>query len=219
LKKYARGKLIDLGCGKVPLFEAYKDYITTNVCVDWENTTHKNQYLDYECDLSKTLPFQDGEFDTVVLSDVLEHIPTPAFLWSEMSRILAPGGTIMVNTPFYYCLHATPFDYFRYTKYALIYFAETEGLEVLDLDAMGGTPEILADFLAKHLQFIPFIGKPLAIGLQSLTLLFVKTKIGKYISNKTSRVFPLGYFIVAKKSQSGKRSTVLNSDNSEFSGN
>ena len=34
LKLYARGNLLDLGCGKVPLYEAYKDYIIDNTCVD-----------------------------------------------------------------------------------------------------------------------------------------------------------------------------------------
>ena len=34
LRQYARGKLLDLGCGKVPLFMAYRDYLTHNVCAD-----------------------------------------------------------------------------------------------------------------------------------------------------------------------------------------
>jgi len=77
IPKYAKGKLIDLGCGKVPLFEAYRKYVTDNVCVDWENTRQRNEYLDYEYDITKNLPFKDGEFDTIILSDVLEHIPQP----------------------------------------------------------------------------------------------------------------------------------------------
>ena len=95
LHQYARGKLLDLGCGKVPLFIAYREYVTDNICVDWENTTHKAEYLDFEFDLTKVLPFVDEEFDTIILSDVLEHIPQPEHLWKEMARILSIDGKII----------------------------------------------------------------------------------------------------------------------------
>lgn len=102
LRQHARGRLLDLGCGKVPLFIIYKDYATEVTCVDWEHSLHKNEYLDLECNLTEPLPFNDGEFDTIILSDVLEHIPQPDRLWMEMFRILAAGGKIIMNVPFYY---------------------------------------------------------------------------------------------------------------------
>ncbi|MBW6484016.1 MAG: hypothetical protein K0B10_13270 [Vicingaceae bacterium] len=43
---YVSGNLLDLGCGKVPLYESYKNYILDNSCVDWQNTIHKNPFLD-----------------------------------------------------------------------------------------------------------------------------------------------------------------------------
>ncbi len=199
LPQYARGKLIDLGCGKVPLFEAYKNYVTDNICVDWKNTRHPNEYLDYECDLDKPLPFKDGEFDTTILSDVLEHLAQPENLWREMARILAPNGKIILNTPFYYCLHETPHDYFRYTEYALKHFAKQAGLRIVVMKPLGGTPEILADILAKNLLYLPVIGKSLGTAIQALTLAFIKTAWGRKVSEKTSALFPLGYFLIAEK--------------------
>jgi len=68
LRQHARGKLLDLGCGKVPLFSAYKDYVTDNICVDWKNTLHKNEYLDAECDLTKVLPSFFRMFLSISLS-------------------------------------------------------------------------------------------------------------------------------------------------------
>src|SRR5688572_16852316 len=88
LKVYATGILVDLGCGKVPLYGAYKDHVKSNICVDWENTLHKNPFLDKSCNLNEKLPFGDQEFDTILLSDVLEHIYEPQLLWHEMERIL-----------------------------------------------------------------------------------------------------------------------------------
>lgn len=119
LSKYAHGKLLDLGCGKVPLYAAYRDHVEENICVDWENSLHQNEFLDFNCDLTQNLKFNDGEFDTIILSDVLEHIPEPQRLWDEMARILAPDGVIIMNVPFFYFLHELPHDYYRYTEYAL----------------------------------------------------------------------------------------------------
>ena len=37
-----------IGRGKVPLYAAYREFVTENICVDWNNSIHKNEYLDYE---------------------------------------------------------------------------------------------------------------------------------------------------------------------------
>src|SRR6202035_1286172 len=87
LELHAKGRLLDLGCGKVPLFDAYRHYVTDNICIDWENTVYKNDHLDFEADLTKELPFADGEFDTIILSDVLEHIAEPERLCGEIARV------------------------------------------------------------------------------------------------------------------------------------
>ncbi len=199
IRQYAKGKLLDLGCGKVPLYSAYKEYVTENICVDWKNT---HEYLDFEHDLTNDLPFGDDEFDTVILSDVLEHIPQPEKLWKEMHRILSKDGKLIVNVPFYYWLHEKPHDYYRYTEFALKRFVDESEFTLVKLESIGGSPEVLADILAKHIQFLPIIGHPLAIFVQYVTAAFVKTAFGKKISAKTSKAFPYGYFLVAEKLKS-----------------
>jgi len=198
IPQYASGRLIDLGCGKVPLFQAYRKYVTDSVCLDWEHTAHANGHLDYVCDLNKRLPFSDEEFDTVILSDVLEHVAEPEQLWREMARILRPNGKILANVPFYYWLHEQPHDYYRYTEYALRRFAQLANFRMLLLVPIGGAPEILADVLAKHSQSLPLVGAGLAAALQAATQAFIKTRLGKTWSEKTSKGFPLGYFFVAE---------------------
>lgn len=199
LLRHAKGKLLDLGCGKVPLYIAYKDFVTENICVDWENTLHYNAHLDFECDLTQALPFGDGEFNTIILSDVLEHIARPAYLWEEMSRVLAVNGKIILNVPFYYCIHESPHDYYRYTEFALRRFVEDSGLRLIKLDAIGGAPEIMCDIFAKTVLRVPRIGRPVAMIAQWLTSAFIRTKLGKKISETTREAFPFGYFLVAAK--------------------
>lgn len=195
---FAKGRLLDLGCGTVPLYAAYQDYIDENICVDWSNTLHSDKFIDYKCDLSKKLPFRDEEFDTVILSDVLEHIPNPDYLWAEIARVLTKGGRLIMNVPFYYWLHEGPYDYYRYTKFALRRFAELHGLHVIVLQPIGGVPEILADILAKNAVSLPF-GTRIAMLIQYLAGAFVHTNIGRKVSLHTGNMFPFGYFLVAEK--------------------
>ncbi len=46
-----------------------------------------------------SLPFADGEFDRVVASEVLEHIPADEVAIAELVRVLRPGGTMAVTVP------------------------------------------------------------------------------------------------------------------------
>ena len=71
---------MDLGCGTVPLYEAYRALVSAITCVDWGESRHGAGYRDFDCDLNEPLPFADASFDTAVLSDVLEHVRAPAEL-------------------------------------------------------------------------------------------------------------------------------------------
>jgi len=202
LRDHAVGRLIDLGCGKVPLYASYRDYVADVTCVDWTPAGDDISHLDYECDLSEALPLKSGEYDTVILSDVLEHVAEPDRLWSEIARITRPGGKLLMNTPFLHCLHEQPHDYYRFTAHALRRFAEKYGFDVISLRPIGGTPEVLTDIVAKHLQFVPFVGKLISRALQSVTAWFVRLKPGASLSARTADAFPLGYGLVAVRKDS-----------------
>ena len=45
------------------------------------------------------LPFPDGSFDTVIASEVLEHIPNDADAIAEIARVVRPGGRVAVTVP------------------------------------------------------------------------------------------------------------------------
>ena len=105
-----------------------------------------------------------------------------------------------MNVPFYYWLHEQPHDYYRYTEFALRRFAENSGLRLIQLKPIGGAPEIMADIFAKNILRLPKLGRSLALIAQWVTLRFIRTKLGKKVSEATSSNFPLGYFLVAEKS-------------------
>jgi 2-polyprenyl-3-methyl-5-hydroxy-6-metoxy-1,4-benzoquinol methylase len=51
------------------------------------------------CASLERLPFADGSFDVVTCNMVAEHLPAPLGTFQELSRVLAPGGTLLVHTP------------------------------------------------------------------------------------------------------------------------
>lgn len=195
LPRHAHGRLLDLGCGKAPLYGTYAPLVDEVTCLDWSDSG----YVDLVCDLSQPLPMPDARFDTIVFSDVLEHLPEPMAVWHEMARVLAPGGRIVLNVPFYYSVHAHPHDYARYTCFALDRFARLSGLRVMHLQPVGGLVEIGVDLTAKVLSKLPLVGRPLAVGLQSVTLAFVRTRLGAHLAERSARHFPLGYFMVVER--------------------
>jgi SAM-dependent methyltransferase len=110
LRSHARGRLLDLGCGHVPLYGVYRNLVSENICVDWENTMHVNTFLDIATSLDKELPFPDASYDTVLLTDVLEHLPEPVFSMPQIARVLRRKGKAIISVPFFYWLHEVPYD-------------------------------------------------------------------------------------------------------------
>ena len=51
-----------------------------------------------QCDLT-LLPYLDGAFDFVLMTDVVETLPDPEPALSEARRVLAPGGVLLCNIP------------------------------------------------------------------------------------------------------------------------
>lgn len=45
------------------------------------------------------LPFADQSFDAVLFFETIEHFPEPARLVNEISRVLRPGGIMVLTTP------------------------------------------------------------------------------------------------------------------------
>ena len=199
LPKYATGRLIDLGCGRVPLYATYKNLVTESTCVDWAQTHHPNPHLDQEQDLNQPIGFPDLAFDTIILSDVLEHIRKPEELVREMHRVLRPKGHVIMNVPFYYGLHEQPFDYFRYTRHALRSMAEDTGFTVVHLEEIGGVPEIITDLISKTAMTMPIVGRIIARTVQRCTGWFIRTGFGARLSARTSKDFPYGYGLVLRK--------------------
>lgn len=123
-----KGRLLDVGCGRKP----YRDYVTASEYVGLEFDTPVSRGLGvadvyYE---GGRLPFADGSFDSVLCSQVLEHVFSPAAFVAELSRVVRPGGVLVLTVPFVWDEHEQPFDYGRYTSFGLRALLGEAGFEV-----------------------------------------------------------------------------------------
>jgi SAM-dependent methyltransferase len=82
------------------------------------------------------LPFVEESFDTVLCTEVLEHVADPGAVVREMARVLKPGGYVITTTPLYFPIHEAPYDFFRYTPYGLRYLFERAGFKIVELRSM-----------------------------------------------------------------------------------
>ncbi len=152
LNKHCHGTLLDLGCGSVPMFEFYKNKVQDITCADWENCAHETSHIDVYCDLNTKLPFDDNSFDTIIFSDVLEHLSNPKGTLSEIHRILKKNGTLIMNFPFMYGLHEEPFDYCRYTKYRIRTWLDELQFTIIVEEEYGGLVELVEHSILRLLN-------------------------------------------------------------------
>jgi ubiquinone/menaquinone biosynthesis C-methylase UbiE len=104
------GRTLDLGAQNGP----YAAHFPRRVAVDLQPGANLAARAD-----AHALPFVDGAFDTVLCTEVLEHLPEPQRAIDEMHRVLKPGGELLLTTRFLFPIHDAPHDYFRFTKYGL----------------------------------------------------------------------------------------------------
>ena len=66
------------------------------------------------------MPFDDGRFDLLVATDVIEHLPDDGAALDELRRVAAPGGQLVITVPAYKWLWSRHDDswhhYRRYTR-------------------------------------------------------------------------------------------------------
>ena len=81
-------KKLNVGCGHFP-FEGYLN-------VDIASNTTADQHIDLDV---FPYPFEDGQFEEIFASHVLEHLKDPLATMHEWHRILAPGGLLTIKVP------------------------------------------------------------------------------------------------------------------------
>jgi len=184
-KNYITGKTLNVGSGTKP----YR-YLNPNmICIDKfdYNPSNSKIDLDIKADITKTFPLKDSSIDSVICTDVLEHITNPQKVIDEIHKTLKPNGNLILSTPFLYKFHPDPKDYRRLTKDGLQLLLANK-FKILKFIPIGSKSWLILYILSQQKQIPRFIIKLLYPFINWFSR-FEKHKLD----------WALGFFVVAKK--------------------
>jgi len=141
------------------------------------------------------IPRDDRSYDAVLCSEVLEHIPYPVRTISELSRLLKPGGLLILTAPSNCLRHFDP--YFFSSGFSDRWYSRIlpeNGLEVLSCDAVGDYYSWLKVEMFRTL--LVNRSNPVAI-LAILPAMFWFRRQRK--SDTSQATLCMGYHVVARK--------------------
>jgi SAM-dependent methyltransferase len=198
------GRILDAGCGSQTYrrFCEHLDYRAQDFGKftgdERRGLTALDSYeygkLDYISNIW-SIPEQDGYFDTILCTEVLEHIPYPIETIREFSRLLKPGGTLILTAPSNCLRHMDP--YFFYSGFSDRFFERVLpdcGLEITRLEAVGDYYSWLAVEMARTAATHSMLSK--LILAPAFLYYFLKRK-----SSTSVHALCMGYHVVAQKKQ------------------
>jgi SAM-dependent methyltransferase len=107
-------RVLDVGCGVKPYYPFFAACASEYVGVDVVENPAAELLGPVEA-----LPVEDGSFDVVLCTQVLEHCDDPAQAVRELRRVLAPGGRVLASTHGVQVYHPSPQDLWRWTHEGL----------------------------------------------------------------------------------------------------
>jgi SAM-dependent methyltransferase len=147
IKHYAKGRMVDIGCGLRPYQLLFKDGVTSYIGIDWPASVEKAR-PDIISD-ALSLPILHDKADTVLATELIEHLPDPDQFIAEVARILRINGALILSVPFLEPLHEEPRDYYRLTPHGLRVILERHGFSLVHLSPKGGLPAVLGSFISQ----------------------------------------------------------------------
>ena len=201
--------VLDAGAGKQP----YRNYFAhcRYETADFERVDKRYVPSTYVCDLSK-IPVADDRYDAVVFSQVMEHLPDPLAVLIELHRVLKPGGTLFYSGPFWYEEHEQPYDFYRYTQFALRHLFDEAAFEVEDLRWLEGYLATATRQLKRMARALPLSLSAYGGGLASVPILILVLLFKPFAqllalcfahadsrTRYTKRGYPINYLAIVRR--------------------
>lgn len=136
-------RVLDVGCGGQPFRSVFERKGHKYVSCDAVDATG---IVDHVAEIDGELPtalVDEGPFDFVLCSEVLEHVFDWDHAFANLARLAAPAGQMLLTIPFVYPLHEQPYDFWRPTPHAIRRISERYGFEIVALDTCGDAWDVL----------------------------------------------------------------------------
>jgi SAM-dependent methyltransferase len=196
---FGRFRLLDVGCGAKPYEPLFAQFAGEYVGVDVDNPAARLEGA------VESLPVEDGSFQVVLCTQVLEHAADPARAVAEMSRVTAPGGRVLVSTHGVQAYHPNPDDFWRWTHAGLQRLFEQNGeWRSVTVKPGSGTASCVAMVLALYGDLL--LRKRLRLGFASEWLSSLLNRAGRALDARSTVLREPGpgtlfanYHVVAEK--------------------
>jgi SAM-dependent methyltransferase len=185
----ARGRLLDIGCGNKPYENMFTGLVSEYVGCDVVQSSEKK--VDILC-RATAIPLPDASFDTVLCSQVIEHVADHRGLLREAFRLLRSGGILILSGPLYWPPHEKPYDFFRFTEYGLRYLLDDAGFEVDQIRGNGGKWATCGQVFVHTIQASTRANKPFVIRLINRIFAYLDDR-------KETSDNPMNYVVSAHK--------------------
>ena len=161
----AKGRVLDVGCGNGNLLYHLKDEGCAVYGVEPNKKSAKickERGLNVVCGGIQEANFLDNYFDTIVMSQVIEHVPSPTETLKEVHRILKSNGVVLIYCPnaesylskvfgqYWHGWHI-PFHFYYFTKKTIKEMAEKTGFKVKKVSVT--TPDVFFNVSLKGYIF------------------------------------------------------------------
>jgi len=196
--EHATGDLLDVGAGDVPYRSWFDKRVTTYHTLDFEKRVAEIDYQADAQDMSGVVA--SDRYDTVLLLEVLEHVPNPQRVVSEIFRVLRPGGKVILSVPHLSRLHEEPFDFYRYTRHGLKHLFDQAGFRAIEIIPRGGLFCFLGHQISTALicstWHLPIL-RDLVFAFNKWLVVLPSFWLDRHTDH--SKLFALGYVLVARK--------------------
>ncbi len=137
-RAHARGVLLDVGCGSRPFAWLFADRVERYLGTDLPGSVFLGGAPPDAYARAEELPLRDHSVDTVLGLSMLTYLPEPQRMLGEASRVLKPGGVLLLEFTQMAPLHDPPHDYYRFTRYGAEWLLRRAGFEPIEFIPIGG---------------------------------------------------------------------------------